>query len=36
MDRVLTPWSQGLCGFFVDSHNLILIVATVDNVSASF
>lgn len=35
MDGALTPWSQELCGFFVDSHNLILIVATVENVSAS-
>lgn len=35
MDRALTPWSQELCGCFVDSHNLILIVATVENVSAS-
>lgn len=32
MDWVLTPCSQKLCGFFVCSHNLILIVATVQNV----
>lgn len=35
MGWVWTPWSQELCGFFVDSHNLILIVAAVENVSAS-
>lgn len=35
MDQALMPWSQELCGFFVDSHNLILIVATVENRSTS-
>lgn len=28
----LMPCSQELCGFFVCSHNLTLIVATVQNV----